>query len=123
MKVVIDIPRNHPDYLKEWRRKRYEMQILNQARYRAKRDGLDFTITEEDIVLTTHCPILGIPLTRHEGQPGWHDDSYSLDRIDNSKGYIKGNVRIISNRANRLKCDATVEELEKVLADARCHRL
>lgn len=123
MRIVIDIPRNHPNYLKEWRRKHYAVQILNQARCRAKKKGLPFNITKEDIVLPKHCPVLGIELKRHEGQSGWHDDSYSLDRIDNSKGYIKGNVRIISNRANRLRLDATIEELEKVLEDARRHRL
>jgi hypothetical protein len=43
----------------------------------------------------------------------------SLDRIDNNKGHVKGNVRMISYRANVLKSDATVEELTLVLADLK----
>lgn len=43
--------------------------------------------------------------------------SPSLDRLDSSKGYVKGNVRVISKRANQLKNNATVEEMRMVLAD------
>ena len=46
-------------------------------------------------------------------------DRPSLDRIDGAKGYVKGNVRVISHRANMLKNDATIEELELVLKDLR----
>lgn len=45
------------------------------------------------------------------------DNSYSLDRIDPNKGYIKGNIWVISLRANRIKNDATVSEL-RMIADA-----
>lgn len=44
------------------------------------------------------------------------DDSYSLDRIDSSRGYVKGNIWVISLRANRIKNDSTVEEL-RLIAD------
>lgn len=94
-----------------------------QAKSRAKQKGIKFDIALEDIPDKPDlCPILGIPLKVHEGFSGWHDDSPSLDRIVNEKGYVKGNIRIISNRANRLKLDATFDELEKILEDARLHR-
>jgi len=43
------------------------------------------------------------------------DNSPSLDRLDNTKGYIKGNIVVISNKANRLKGDATLQELERLV--------
>ncbi len=91
------------------------------AKCRAKRDGLEFNISKEDITVPTHCPILRIPIKKNTGS-GFHNDSPSLDRVDNSKGYVKGNIRVISNRANLLKCDATLEELELLLKDARSFR-
>ena len=65
------------------------------------------------------CPVLGIKLVPYNNGSGFHIDSPSLDRIKPELGYIKGNVRVISNRANLLKNNATVEELEKVLEDLR----
>ena len=44
----------------------------------------------------------------------WFKESPSLDRIDNSKGYIKGNVAVISNKANKYKSDMTIENIEKL---------
>lgn len=106
---------------RRWTDKNPKKAILHGAKSRAKRDGLPFNIDEEDINIPSDCPILGIPIQKNIGS-GWHNNSLSLDRINNSLGYIKGNVRVISNRANRIKCDATLEELELVLLDARSHR-
>jgi hypothetical protein len=87
---------------------------------RAKRTNTPFNIEPSDIVVPTHCPILGIPLRVRVGQgKGYHDNSPSLDRINPRLGYVKGNVRVISNRANLLKSNASSEELVKVLADLR----
>lgn len=76
---------------------------------------MEFTITEQDLELPERCPVLGIPLTIGEGGKA-NPNSASVDRIDNAKGYIPGNVEVISLRANQLKRDATIEELEAVLA-------
>jgi hypothetical protein len=87
--------------------------MLQNARVRARRAGVPFTITVNDIVIPTHCPILGIPLFPKQGRGGG-ENSPSLDRVHNSRGYVPGNVIVISNRANRLKSDATVEELRDI---------
>jgi hypothetical protein len=80
------------------------------ARHRAKRDNVEFSITEQDIRMPTKCPILGIPLF----MGGRHNpNSPSLDRINNERGYVKGNINVISYRANALKSDATVDELKR----------
>lgn len=87
--------------------------MVSTAKIRAAARGLEFNITKDDLALPTHCPILGIELS-FEGPS--KENSPSLDRIDNSRGYVVGNVQVISWRANRLKSDATKEELLAIAA-------
>jgi hypothetical protein len=83
--------------------------MIDSARCRAKQKGLPFNIQKADITIPILCPILGLPLDFNIGRR--QDNSPSLDRIDNSKGYIKGNIQIISDKANRMKNNANREEL------------
>lgn len=76
-----------------------------KARWRANRDGIEFSIEPGDLTMSTVCPVLGIPFT----QP-------SLDRHDHRKGYVKGNVVVMSWRANNLKADGSLAEFEKLVA-------
>lgn len=85
--------------------------IFDRTKERALRDGIEFNLTEEDFVIPTHCPVLGIKILARSYRS---NTSPSIDRIDNSKGYIKGNVAIISWRANRLKNDGTADEHERI---------
>lgn len=90
-----------------------ESYLLNAAKRRAKVQGVPFNITVSDIQIPSHCPVLGVRLC-----PGSRTDrnkSPSLDRIVPDLGYVPGNVRVISWRANDVKGDATVEELTAVL--------
>jgi len=87
--------------------------ILRGVRHRAKRKGLAFDITADDLIVPEFCPVLGVRL---EPGNGLSPNSPSVDRVDNSKGYVKGNVRVISTRANALKGDATPAEVQKLLA-------
>jgi hypothetical protein len=100
--------------MREWRRKNPEKRLLSAARDRAKQKGLSCTITAEDIIIPEFCPVLGLKLDRNARRGKKVNAAPSLDRIDNAKGYIKGNVEVISWRANNLKRDATAEELEAV---------
>lgn len=65
-------------------------------------------------MVPSHCPILGLPLFVMVGTKGGGPNSPSLDKIEPSRGYVPGNVIVISNRANRLKSDASVEELRAI---------
>ena len=96
-----------------WRRNNTEQRILQDAKTRAKRKNIDFNLLLEDIVVPQVCPILGIPLYRSPTNRAC-PNSPSLDRIDCSEGYTKNNVQVISWRANDLKRDATLEEIEKL---------
>lgn len=87
--------------------------LLEQARHRAKRNNLPFSITVEDILIPTVCPVLGISLEINVGK-GRTGTSPSLDRFLPELGYVKGNVNIISDRANSLKSNATPEELRRI---------
>lgn len=110
--------RSRIDYVRNWRVRKPELTMFAGAKHRAKKRNIEFTIEVVDIKIPTVCPVFGTLLKRNFTS-GYHDDSPSLDRIDNTKGYIPGNVRVISNRANALKSNATIEELEALVIDAR----
>ena len=107
-------------YMREARRKRPEVHMLARIKARAKAKGLAFNLTTEDILIPKRCPILGIPLVVGDGTA--NDNSPELDRINNRKGYVRGNVHVISRRANRIKNDATIAELEKIASYLRALR-
>ena len=84
-----------------------------QAKSRAAREGVSFTIRYSDLPPPpAYCPVLGIPLRYNSGKRT--DYSPSLDKIIPGKGYVPGNVAIISFRANRLKGDASLCEIEAI---------
>lgn len=70
----------------------------------------------------THCPLLGVELTYENcGQKAAPNNYATLDRIDPTKGYVMGNVQIVSFRANTLKNSATLEELKTIVQNwERC---
>lgn len=88
--------------------------LLSAARNRAKTRGLPFTLTAADIMVPDVCPVFGTPLKRNLKGSGHTADSPSLDRLVPELGYVPGNVRIISLRANRIKNDASPQELRQV---------
>lgn len=111
-----DISRNkRQQWGKEWRseysKNKREKKLLWAARKRAKERNLEINIEESDIVIPTHCPYLKIPLVASRPRGSSRRDVASLDRIDPTKGYIKGNIEVISHLANTMKNDATPELL------------
>lgn len=118
--------RLHPEKIRaedRGRSRTFKTALCASARFRARKRGVEATITPADLVWPTHCPVLGIELDYPErngqrkdrpAQANWP----SLDRFDSSKGYVPGNVFVISYRANTLKNNGTLEEMRAV-----CHYL
>jgi len=102
---------------KEHRRNNPERSLVNAARQRAKLKWLPFDIEWSDIVIPEECPVLKIPLILNEKVTG--PNSPSLDKINPTLGYVKGNIRVISHRANTIKSNATASELEAVFRDLK----
>jgi hypothetical protein len=92
--------------------------MLRNSKNRAKEIGRDFSLTRADIVIPEFCPVLGLKLefSHGKGTGFFSPNSPSIDRFDSTLGYTKANIRIISWRANCLKRDATIDEMERVLA-------
>ena len=98
--------------------KKLKYNMMTNARQRAKRKGLPFdlsykyldSIWPEDNL----CPVFGFEMKFNSGKQGANYDSPTLDKIIPSKGYVQGNVIIISDRANRIKTDAEPKEMYKV---------
>lgn len=87
--------------------------LWRNAKRRAEERGIPFELQLEDIRVPDTCPVLG--LTLQPGTHKHHDASPSLDRIIPAKGYVPGNVWVISHRANSIKRDASLDELRALV--------
>lgn len=108
----------HKEYLKSYRATEHghAKELVTAARCRAKKHSIPCNITVDDLHFPTHCPILGIVLSRGDGKAA--NNSYSIDRIIPELGYVKGNVMIISHLANVMKNSASKEMLLKFCENA-----
>lgn len=95
-----------------WRNADPRRHLIHGARNRARSGGFPCSITIDDILIPKKCPILGIELKRGKGKV--QNSSPSLDRIDVNKGYVKGNIAVISYAANRLKSNMSKQVLRKL---------
>lgn len=104
-------------YWLKWGDTDQQLYAEKRQKYRAKkanskRKGWEFSVPFSEITFPTHCPILGIELDYLT--EGIQENSVSFDRIDTSKGYVSGNVVVVSWRANRIKNDGSWEEHQKI---------
>jgi hypothetical protein len=92
-----------------------EYVMFLMAKTRAKAKHLPFDIEVSDVVIPERCPMLGIPLFQANGVI--HDNSPTLDRREPLRGYVRGNVRVISYKANRAKNNLTLDEMKLMVAN------
>ena len=91
-----------------WKGRNPDAKLMNQAMMSSKARGIEFSIGREDIIIPEFCPYLGVRLTNLGGRK---PTNISIDRIDNAKGYVPGNIQVISYLANRMKDAASIEEM------------
>lgn len=91
-------------------------RTLSNTKSVCEKQGVPYDISVDDLTpFPLTCPVLGIPINwMNTGSTA--NDSPSIDRMIPELGYTKGNVRIISQKANRLKGNASLDELEALLA-------
>ena len=103
-----------------WRARNPRENLIMLARARAKRGGFPCTVVVDDIIWPTHCPVFGLELDYNTTPTGGRNrcpraNFATLDRRDPTLGYIPGNTFVLSYQANRLKQDATAEQLQAIL--------
>lgn len=107
-----------PDYFtrttKARRESLPERYLWLMAKGRARRAKRKFTITPEDVIIPKYCPVFGIKLKMSDGRVS--DSSPTIDRINNKKGYVPGNIVVVSWKANRLKSNASLNELKLLVS-------
>jgi hypothetical protein len=93
------------------------LKMLKDARSRARAKNLPFALAIEDIVVPERCPILEVAFVA--GTKDQHSLSPTLDRVIPELGYVRGNVRVISHRANAIKWAKSAEHHRRVAETVR----
>jgi hypothetical protein len=108
--------KNINNYWREYTKTNYENRLLTSIKARAKKKGIDFNLDLSDLVIPEFCPKTGIKLDKHLENIGSKSynkyyDTPSVDRIDNTKGYTKGNIQIVCYWYNVAKLTFTEDEM------------
>ena len=106
-------PEKYQEYLlnkREYRQRKKLHFLVNSARRRAAQEGYAFNISESDLIIPEYCPILGTKLELQKANNNLN--APSIDKIVPSLGYIVGNVRVISRKANMMKLNCSFDELK-----------
>ena len=106
--------RTHKDKVFSRKANNPEKYLCMLAKSRAKRENLIFNLTPENIIIPEYCPVLGMKLEFSYGKHAT-DASPTIDKFIPDLGYVPGNVAVISKKANRLKGDAYLIEIEALV--------
>jgi len=102
--------RTHKSSYQERYKKNPAKKLYQNIKTRSKKNNVPFNIDLEDIVIPKICPVLGIEIIPFDNS----DHSPSIDKLIPELGYTKGNINVISKRANMIKSNATLEELKMI---------
>ena len=93
----------------------WAVYAVGGAKDRARRLGLPFDLDKDYVaaIIPDACPVFGTPFLFIGGKRT-RPDSPTIDRVQPSKGYVKGNVAVISMRANAIKSNASADEIQRV---------
>lgn len=108
----LNLPANQPKMAYKNSLDRRKGYIIRNIKFSAKRRKIYFDLKYSDLELPIYCPLLNIKLDYDSKFNGNSFDRATVDRIDNNKGYIKGNVIILSKLANAMKNEASFDQLE-----------
>ena len=100
-------PERRKEIVLRYRAKDPIRHLLHSSKYNAKAKGLEWSLSRDDFIIPEVCPVFGTPFEAGTKY------ALSIDRIDSSKGYVKGNIQLISILANAMKRDATEEQLKQ----------
>lgn len=91
--------------------------LLSKCKSRSKKLNIPFDLDLNYLlsISSEYCPVFNSKLVWGRGNGFSAEFSPSLDRLIPDKGYIKGNMAIISFKANRMKNNGSTEEIRKLL--------
>lgn len=98
---------------RNWQTNFPEKYILSKTKAKCKKYNIPFDLELSDIIIPEYCPILGTKLLVGKDTKGKHAhrDLASIDRVDPTLGYVKGNIQVISMLANMMKTNGEKEDL------------
>lgn len=94
----------------KWRRNSNQLpsrarRLVGAAKRRSEKKRLQFSLTVEDILPLLEagvCQVTGIEFVFEAGK-GTNPYSPTIDRIDSSRGYVRGNVQVVIHMYNACK--------------------
>ena len=104
-------------FMKRYRKNPYH-QLFHNFKKRASFAKVPFELSKENMIEIFDnggdtCPVFGFKYIK-DADKNNRDYAPSLDRIDPKKGYTKENTIVVSMLANRIKTDATIDQIGKV---------
>lgn len=105
------------------RGKRPEYHMWANAKARAKRKNIPFNIEVEDIEIPEFCPVFNIKMEIGTREEFMTSHAPSLDKLIPALGYVKGNIKVISMRANIIKSFSSINDIERIIQYMEAHGL